>query len=212
MKEVALKRYAGPYDKLPFEYYVQSPIGLIPKSGGKTRLIFHLSYDFGPEEKDKSINHHTPSELCSVKYYDLDHAIRMCLRLLANCKSNTVIFFGKTDCSSAFRIVPISPKQRQYMVLMAKHPTTGIHYFFIDKCLPFGSSRSCRIFQEFSDALRAIAEYRMIAVAIFSPALTNYLDDFLFMALCWQICKRMMVLFIDMCKHLGCPIAAEKTE
>ena len=45
MKEVKEKRYAGPYHKIPFEYYIQSPIGLVPKDHGKsTRLIFHLSY------------------------------------------------------------------------------------------------------------------------------------------------------------------------
>ena len=46
MKEVKLKRYAGPFEKLPFDDdYIQSPIGLVPKDGGKKcHLIFHLSY------------------------------------------------------------------------------------------------------------------------------------------------------------------------
>ena len=43
MKEVMEYRLAGPYETIPFEHYVQSPIGLIPKAGNKTRLIFHLS-------------------------------------------------------------------------------------------------------------------------------------------------------------------------
>ena len=48
MKEVQLKRFAGPYTKphLPLENVVQSPLGLVPKAGNKTRLIFHLSYNF----------------------------------------------------------------------------------------------------------------------------------------------------------------------
>ena len=49
MKEVKLNRYAGPYsfEDLPVKQnFIQSPIGLVPKAGGKTRLIFHLSYDF----------------------------------------------------------------------------------------------------------------------------------------------------------------------
>ena len=58
----------------------QSPIGLVPKAGNKMRLIFHLLYDF--PDGSKSINHHTPEELCSVKYNDLDHAIKGCLKLL----------------------------------------------------------------------------------------------------------------------------------
>ena len=48
MKEVQLKRFAGPFKKPPFEFFVQSPIGLVPKDKGlKTRLIFHLSYPWG---------------------------------------------------------------------------------------------------------------------------------------------------------------------
>ena len=34
MKEVKLKRVAGPYKTIPFDNYIQSPIGLIPKAGG----------------------------------------------------------------------------------------------------------------------------------------------------------------------------------
>ena len=31
MKEVSLKRYAGPYLKVPFDEFIQSPVGLVPK-------------------------------------------------------------------------------------------------------------------------------------------------------------------------------------
>ena len=79
MKEVELGRVAGPFNEIPFENFVQSPIGLVPKSGGKTRLIFHLSYDF---KTHKSINHYIPKELTSVRYPDLDHAVNNCLKLL----------------------------------------------------------------------------------------------------------------------------------
>ena len=47
IKEVEQHRYAGPFFKPPYSYYVQSPIGLVPKANNKMRLIFHLSYDFG---------------------------------------------------------------------------------------------------------------------------------------------------------------------
>ena len=42
MKEVRLKRVAGPFEKVPFDNFIQSPIGLVPKAGNQTRLIFHL--------------------------------------------------------------------------------------------------------------------------------------------------------------------------
>ena len=63
--------------------FIQSPLGLVPKDNGKqTRLIFHLSYDFGIEDDKKSVNFHTPDEICTVQYRDLDHAIRTCLALI----------------------------------------------------------------------------------------------------------------------------------
>ena len=34
MKEVELGRYAGPFENPPFEHFVQSPIGLVPKDNG----------------------------------------------------------------------------------------------------------------------------------------------------------------------------------
>ena len=35
MKEVKAKRFAGPFKNIPFENYIQSPIGLVPKSGNR---------------------------------------------------------------------------------------------------------------------------------------------------------------------------------
>ena len=64
MKEVKVKRYAGPFKQIPYEYFIQSPLGLVPKDGGKsTRLIFHLSY---PRGKGTSVNANTPKEMCKV--------------------------------------------------------------------------------------------------------------------------------------------------
>ena len=65
IKEVKLGRFAGPYKKVPFDTYIQSPAGLVPKQEeGQTRLIFHLSH---PHDGPGSINYHTPKELCSIK-------------------------------------------------------------------------------------------------------------------------------------------------
>ena len=64
IKEVKLHRLAGPFEKIPYEdSYVQSPVGFVDKSNGRTHLIFHLSYDF---QEHKSINYHTPTEMCTV--------------------------------------------------------------------------------------------------------------------------------------------------
>ena len=43
MKEVKGGLYADPFEKPPFDNFIQSPIGLVPKDHGtKTRVIFHL--------------------------------------------------------------------------------------------------------------------------------------------------------------------------
>ena len=73
MKEVKLKRVAGSFSQVPYDNFVQSSIGLVPKSGtDQTRLIFHLLYEF---KDGKSINAHTPKELCSVQYCDIGQAV-----------------------------------------------------------------------------------------------------------------------------------------
>ena len=205
MKEVSLNRYSGPFeeDQIPYDYYIQSPIGLVPKSGGKTRLIFHLSYNFS--ESERSLNECTPRDFCSVKYKDLDYAILGCPKLLEKC-GHSVIYFGKTDLVSAFRILPIRPDQRNLLMMKARHPVLQKFLYFADKCLPFGSSISCAHFQLFSDALAAILESKL------KVRVTNYLDDFLFMSSSEEETNRLVRTFLDICNKIGCPVSEEKTE
>ena len=213
MKEVKEGRYAGPFEFPPGEFFIQSPLGLVPKAGNKLWLIFHLSYDFGPEEHRKSINHHTPTELCKVRYNDLDHAVKNSLKviqLLKNC-GNTPIYYAKSDCSNAFRIAPIRPDQRLFLCMRADHPITKKIWYFVDKCLPFCSSISCAVFQSFSDALRHITEAKLTAILIY-PAITNYLDDFLFIAISVNICNGIVDKFLYICQVINCPISMDKTE
>ena len=102
MKEVQAKRYAGPFDEIPFkdDYYIQSPIGLVPKDGGKsTRLIFHLSYP--RDGSETSVNANTPKEICSVKYPDFSKAIELCVNEGRGCK------ISRSDWKLAFRHFPI---------------------------------------------------------------------------------------------------------
>ena len=213
MKEVKLGRFAGPFKEIPYNNYIQSPIGLVPKVGGKTHLIFHLSYNFDKngDSSKCSLNHHTPKDLCSVKYHDLDYAIKACLELLKQFSSEMgtkQIYYAKTDVQSAFRIMPIMIKHRKWLIMKAVNPDTGETLFFVDKCLPFGSSISCAVFQMFSDALKHIFEF----ITERKSRVTNYLDDFLFIALLKEICDRLVRRFIQLCAELNCPLSEEKTE
>ena len=214
MKEVNLQRYAGRFEEnaIPFRNSIQSPIGLVPKAGGQSRLIFHLSYNF--KNGNKSVNSWTPKDLCSVKYHDLDHVIENSLKLLkqvnedASMSMKGVIFYSKCDLKSAFRILPLFVKDRAWLIMMAKDPKTGKKYYFIEKNLPFGASISCALFQEFSDSLQYITEHLIGE----KDRVTNYLDDFLFIALLEIRCNQMMETFVEMCKTINCPLSPEKSE
>ena len=213
MKEVKVGRVASPFKDPPFENFIQSPIGLVPKDGGKkTRLIFHLSYDF---KDGQSVNYHMPKELCSVKYRDLDHAVTNCLHVfnqqqnsefLSEEQKQQPIFMGKTDVQSAFRLLPMSKRSWAWLIMKAKNPKTGEFNFFVDKCLPFGSSISCAHFQRFSDVICFIIQFKTQ-----SKAITNYLDDFLFVAMLRSLCNQMMQKFLDLCQEIGIPISDDKT-
>ena len=115
MKEVQLGRYAGPFEKPPLKYFVQSPIGLVPKDKGlKTRLIFHLSY---PKNGD-SVNSGIPKEKCSVKYPDFEEAVKLCLKEGRGCS------VAKSDMSSAFRHVPIVGARAEHQSPSGPMPRT----------------------------------------------------------------------------------------
>ena len=119
MKEVQAGRIAGPFDQIPYQNYMQSPIGLVPKAGGKTRLIFHLSYDFAD---GRSLNHHTPKSICTVQYNDLDAAVSSCLTI-SKLTPNKSVFLAKTDLMSAFRMLPIQKNHWRWLIMTAEDPT-----------------------------------------------------------------------------------------
>ena len=115
MLEVKAGRYVGPFQDSPFDYYVQSPVGLVPKDKDKkTRLIFHLSYP----KTGNSVNSGIPKIKTSVKYPDFMEAVRLCMGTghFANCT--------KSDMSMAFHNVPLAPSMWSLLVIKVAHPIT----------------------------------------------------------------------------------------
>ena len=226
MKEVKEGRYASPYENIPFKNYMQSPIGLVPKAGGQTRLIFHLSYSF--KSGLGSLNGNTLHELCTVKYNDLDVAVCnsykwAAVRLpsaqvaksqymaksleIGNKRKNLMVFYSKTDLKSTFRILPLKKSCYPWVVLKAYHPVTGKLGYFIKKNLPFGASISCSHFQRFSNCLKHILEYMTGMMEI----TCNYLDDFLFYGPTARRYNQVARTFLKLCKDIGVPVGMEKT-
>ena len=171
MGEVQKLRYTGPFCEPPYEYFIQSPIGLVPKDQGKNvRLIFHLSYP----RMGKSVNSETPVDLCKVKYPDFTEAIALYLEVGAK---TAVVYSGKSDMKSAFRNLPISKLDFMLLIMKCENPEDRRTYYFVDKCLPFGTSISCTLFQQFSDAIAFIFKSRTGKSAV------NYLDDYYFVSI-----------------------------
>ena len=200
MKEVKEKRYVGPFQesKIPFKNYIQSPIGLVPKDGGKsTRLIFHLSYPKKPNSS--SVNTNVPKHLCSVSYPDFAEAIKLCMDAGHFC------YISRSDMKSAFRQLGISKRYWRYLLLKARSPLDGKYYFFYDKATPFGGAISCSNFQRFSNCVAHIVTFKT------GKKLVNYLDDYLFVALLKLVCNWQMDQFMHICSLINFPISIEKT-
>ena len=84
-------------------------------------------------------------------------------------------------------------------------PADGKTYFYVDKVLPFGSSISCKIFQEFSDSIAFLVQYRTNKILI------NYLDYYLFIQYLKQQCNDQVCEFLTVCKLINFPVSMEKT-
>ena len=189
-KELAIARLARPFVSPSFPSFYVSPIGVVPKKVlGDYRLIHHLSYP-----KGLSVNDGIPYEHTSVHYATVTDAIRLIKRAGPGC------FLAKTDIKSAFRIIPIHPKD--YPLLRMKW--RGLYFY--DRCMPMGCASSCKTFEIFSTAVEWIAQHKLKIDKIL-----HLLDDFLIVSSSSRQCQAYLDIFIDLCDYLGVPLAPEKT-
>ena len=171
--------FASPfnYNSPPYEYFIQSPIGLVPKDRGRdTRLIFQLSYLRG----SLSVNSQTPVEFMKVSYPDFSEAIIRCLEELE--AGAGICAIAKSDMMSAFRNLGIFPQHFKYLLMVARSPLDGKWYLFLDKALPFGAAVLCRHFQWFSNSIAHVVRVTT------SKSPVNFLDDFFFVAVLKSLC------------------------
>ena len=144
-KEIEAGRIAGPFLAPPFAQFRVSPVGVVPKKvPGEFRLIHHLSYP-----KGLSVNNGIPNVNTSVSYANIKDAIRFIKKAGPGC------FVAKTDVQSAFRIIPINPKD--YHLLRIRW--NGLYFY--DCCMLMGCSSSCRTFETLSTAVEWIACTKM---------------------------------------------------
>lgn len=189
-REVELRRMAGPFIHKPISTLRTSPIGVVPKKDGGWRLITHLSYPHG-----NSVNDYIDPEDCTVHYASFDQVIEMVSSLGKGA------LLGVHDIKSAFRLLPVHRSDFDLL---------GICFddkFYVDKCLPFGCSVSCSLFEKFSSFI----EWSVIEKSG-KKSISHYLDDFFFAGKKdSNDCLDLMNSFTGVCSDLGVPIAVEKS-
>ena len=89
--------------------------------------------------------------------------------------------------------------------MKARSPIDHQWYYFVDKCLPFGASISCALFQKVSDAVSYLVTHKTGKIII------NYLDDYLFAAYRRSVCDKQIIVFLAICQKIALPISEEKT-
>ena len=180
---------AGPFKHPPFPNLICSPIGMVDKKDtDEKRMIMHLSFPTGG-----SINDFIDPALCSTNYQSFDEAVEMVAVLGRFC------YLAKTDVKSAFRILPI-----HFLDLAC----LGICFqdeFYVDLCLPFGSSISCALFESFAGA------FHWIIVTFVRVFLKHYLDDFLLGHFTKSLCFKALQETQQLVEEIGVPLSPEKT-
>ena len=190
-KEKSLDRISGPFTEHPLNNMVYSPLGLQPKKlPGEFRVIHDLSHPRG----GPSINAGIPRDVATVQYSSVPQAIQLIK------KHGRFSYLAKTDIKSAFRIIPICPDQYHLLGFQ----WNGLFYY--DRCLPMGCSSSCSIFEAFSTSLEFIIRSKVKNVSVI-----HILDDFLFVSSSYKDCYDALMLFLDICKDIGVPMALDKT-
>ena len=171
--ELELGRIAGPFHTPPFQNFKCFPLALREKSTpGQFRLLHNLSYPYD----DRSVNFNISSENSSVQYSNIHHAIHLIQQHAPRAS------MAKSDIKEAFRLIPLHPSQ---------YHLTGFKWrgkYYYDKCLPMGSSSSCKIFEAFSSALQWILSNKLHV-----NSTVKILDDFLFVENDRKLCRKKSV-------------------
>ena len=183
LKEIKLGRYIV-VENPP---HVISSLGAVPKKGtSKIRVIHDFSRPNG------GIN-----QFCfdtSVSYTSIDTALRLI---------KPGAFLSKIDLSEAYRSVPINPKCYNFTGLHWQFSNSAVTTFLFDARLPFGSAKSCRVFQSLSDAIVRIMWNKGHTVC-------SYIDDFMVIADTELECESALVCLCNLVQDLGFTINWEK--
>ena len=106
---------------------------------------------------------------------------------------------GKVDVKSAYRLVPVSPRDRHLM---------GVEWqgaLYVDGCLPFGLHSAPKVFTAVADALQWVMLTRGVT------RVQHHLDDFITMGRPDSPeCSHNLDTILAVCVELGVPLARDK--
>lgn len=197
-RDVAAHFKAGPFDDPPFDDFVVSPLGAVPKPHSKdgVRLIHNLSY---PHHGD-SINSRISKEAYVLaRFDDACAAIRR-----ASPAHPSLLFHAellKFDIAAAFKQVPVRKQDRPLLGMKWQ----GKYYF--ELVLPFGLRTSGYRWEMYAKALHHFFLHHLDIELVI-----HYVDDFLLVARTRELGERYLADVLQLCAHLGVPLAPEKTE
>ncbi|XP_062591615.1 uncharacterized protein LOC134253122 [Saccostrea cucullata] len=190
-KELGLNRISGPHVLKPFDNFICSPLGLVPKKlPGEFRIIHDLSFPEG-----NSVNEHISRENAVVQYDSIENVIQLIK------KFGKGALMAKLDIEDGFRNIPIHPSDYHFLGFLWNN-----QYYF-DKCLPMGASSSCQLFERLSTALQWIMLNKYQA-----SGMSHLIDDFFFIGPALsQKCLSDVRNFENLCSRVGVPLKESKT-
>ena len=193
LKDVAAKKKAGPFDSQPFEFMAVSPIGAVPKkNSNKIRVIHHLSYPFHGD----SVNEGIVDE--SLELSTFGDAVRAVRELGEGC------YLVKLDVEAAYKQVPV--RREDWPLLGFKWQDK----WYYERVLPFGLRSSCRLWELYASALHHFFSTNIPCSG--DRRIIHYVDDFLFVVDSEEAATQLRDDVLALCKELGIPMAADKTE
>ena len=189
-----LKNYViGPFSSPPFSFFRINSLGVATRRySGKKRLIFDMSSPHS--DSFASVNECIPSELFSLYYATIDHAIAL-IKI-----AGQGAWLAKADITDAFKIMPIH---------RSDWPLFGVKWqskFYFAVRLTFGCRSSPHLFNLLSEALCWI----MLNICRL-PFVLHLLDDFLlidFPSNQTSVLDTLKRVFSE----IGVPLSEEKTE
>jgi hypothetical protein len=181
---------AGPFAAPPYVNFFVSPIGAVTKPGtDKVRVIHNLSHPFHGE----SVNAGVVEETFTLESFDV--AAEAVRRLGRGC------FLVKLDVEAAYKQVAVRPEDWHLLGFQ------WLDEYYYERVLPFGLRSSCRLWDWFAAALHFFFEKHLrIDVVV------HYVDDFLFVVKVQAQAQEKLSWALALCRWLGIPMAAKKTE